>query len=75
MGRVRRTSLVTQTRRIDVRWASFEGRWIASADASDGPTLGLGRTARDALTEALQPFDGSPGDVDVITDDAGDGAT
>lgn len=34
------------------------GRWIASADTPDGPSLGLGDLALDAIAEALAPFEG-----------------
>lgn len=43
---------------VDVRVAGMNGRWMASADAPDGPSLGLGWTPRQALTRALEPFDG-----------------
>ena len=42
---------------VDVRLAHFEGRWLASADTPDGPSLGLGRLPLEALTRALDPFD------------------
>lgn len=42
---------------VDVRLAHYSGRWIASADTVDGPSLGLGESARDALIHALDPFD------------------
>ena len=43
---------------VDVRVAGLNGRWIASADAPEGPSLGLGFTPRRALVLALQPFEG-----------------
>jgi hypothetical protein len=43
---------------IDARYARLNGRWIASVDAPDGPTLGHGPTAFAALWMALQPFEG-----------------
>lgn len=43
---------------VDTRLARINGRWIASSDAPSGPTLGLGTTALEALSEALEPFDG-----------------
>jgi hypothetical protein len=43
---------------VDVRLLHFDGRWLASADTTDGPTLGLGRRPEEALMEALEPFAG-----------------
>lgn len=43
---------------VDVRLREFNGRWVASADTPDGPTLGWGMSAVDALWMALEPFDG-----------------
>jgi hypothetical protein len=43
---------------VEVRVSSVNGRWIASADAPDGPSLGLGWTPRQALIRSLEPFDG-----------------
>lgn len=43
---------------VDVRLLEINGRWIASADTIDGPSLGLGDEAMDAIEMALQPFDG-----------------
>lgn len=42
----------------DVRLNRIRGRWIASADTSDGPTLGLGWFPLDALASALCEFEG-----------------
>jgi hypothetical protein len=36
----------------------MNGRWIASADTPNGPSLGLAFTPRRALVLALEPFDG-----------------
>jgi hypothetical protein len=33
-------------------------RWIASADTPDGPSLGLGKGAVEAVEQALEPFAG-----------------
>ena len=44
---------------VDVRLRRHDGRWIASADTRDGPTLGLGRNPVEALVQALDPFDGA----------------
>ena len=43
---------------VDVRLREINGRWIASADTLDGPSLGLGEEAMEAIEMALQPFDG-----------------
>lgn len=43
---------------VDVRLLEINGRWIASADTPDGPSLGLGESALIAIEMALQPFDG-----------------
>lgn len=42
----------------DVRLAQIQGRWLASADTLDGPSLGTGWFPLDALAAALEPFDG-----------------
>jgi len=44
---------------VDVRLTHIEGRWLASADTPDGPSLGLGWQPLEALGAALQPFDGA----------------
>ena len=41
---------------VDVRLLEVNGRWIASADTPDGPSLGCGSDAFEALWQALQPF-------------------
>ena len=38
---------------IDVRLREFNGRWLASADTPDGPSLGWGMSAVGALWMAL----------------------
>lgn len=43
---------------VDVRILEINGRWIASADTLDGPSLGLGDSAMEGIEMALQPFDG-----------------
>lgn len=56
---------------VDVRLYELNGRWLASADTPDGPTLRTGTTALGAVIEALEPFDGmvdellrsAPGDL------------
>jgi hypothetical protein len=43
---------------VDVRLLEINGRWIASADTPDGPSLGLGGRAIQAIENALEPFEG-----------------
>ena len=43
---------------VDVRVLEVRGRWIASADTADGPSLGLGFAAEEAIERALRPFEG-----------------
>jgi hypothetical protein len=52
---------------VTVRLYQVNGRWLASADTPDGPTLRTGLTPLDALTEALEPFDGA---IDELLDTA-----
>ncbi|MDQ6683306.1 MAG: hypothetical protein ACR2KI_01635 [Candidatus Limnocylindria bacterium] len=44
---------------VDVRLRRLNRRWLASADTPDGPTLGWGMTAFEALWMALAPFEDS----------------
>ena len=44
---------------VDVRLRAINGRWIASADTPDGPSLGMGAGALQAIEAALQPFEGA----------------
>jgi hypothetical protein len=41
---------------VDVRLREINGRWIASADTPNGPSLGLGERAIEAIQAALAPF-------------------
>ena len=43
---------------VDARLTEVEGRWLASADTPDGPSMGTGDDPVDALMVALQPFKG-----------------
>ena len=52
---------------VDVRLYQLNGRWLASADAPEGPTLRTGYSPLSALTEALEPFDGV---IDELLDTA-----
>jgi len=58
MSHVRWVRLHHRSFYVDVRLYEMNGRWLASVDTPDGPTLRTGWTARSALTEALEPFDG-----------------
>jgi hypothetical protein len=57
--RVRQFRLVSPELSVDVRIVSIDGRWLASADTSDGPSLGIGRLPEEAIRRALRPFDDS----------------
>jgi hypothetical protein len=41
---------------VEVRLLEINGRWIASADTLNGPSLGLGKGAIEAVEQALEPF-------------------
>jgi hypothetical protein len=41
---------------VDVRLREFNGRWLASADTLDGPSLGWGMSPVGALWMTLKPF-------------------
>jgi len=43
---------------VDARLTAVEGRWLASADTPDGPSMGTGDSPVNALIEGLQPFEG-----------------
>ena len=44
---------------VEVRLLKVNGRWIASADTREGPSLGCGCGPFEALWGALEPFDGA----------------
>ena len=48
---------------VDVRLLEVGGKWIASANTANGPSLGCGTTSFDALWHALAPFDGLIGEL------------
>ena len=50
---------------VDVRLREMNGRWVASADTPDGPSLGMGKGAIEAVERALEPFEGIV-DVDEL---------
>lgn len=56
--RVRQLRLTSSVIWVDVRLLRLGGKWLASADTTDGPSLGLGRLPLEALMNALEPFDG-----------------
>jgi hypothetical protein len=67
MSGVRQFRLHYRNLWVDVRLYQVEGRWLASADTPDGPTLRTGHSPLAALTEALEPFDGV---IDALIDTA-----
>lgn len=58
MSAIRTFRLHAQEVSVDVRLYEVDGRWLASADTPDGPSLRTGWTPLAALVEALEPFDG-----------------
>ena len=56
--RVRHLRLHASLLWVDVRLLQFDGKWLASADTTDGPSIGLGRLPEQALMQALEPFAG-----------------
>jgi len=49
--------LTCRTFYVDVRVRELNGRFIASADTPQGPTVGVGFDAVDAIAGALAPFE------------------
>jgi hypothetical protein len=43
---------------VDVRLTEFDGRWLASADTRNGPSLGRAMSPLAATIEALAPYQG-----------------
>jgi hypothetical protein len=58
IGSVRYLRLESARCDVDVRLTRVGRRWVASADAPSGPTLGWGTTSFDAIWMALAPFEG-----------------
>ncbi|HEY7464093.1 MAG TPA: hypothetical protein VH987_06590 [Candidatus Limnocylindria bacterium] len=58
MSEIRTVRLHYRDLWVDVRLYELNGRWLASADTPDGPSLRTGWTAHGAMVEALEPFDG-----------------
>jgi hypothetical protein len=48
---------------VDVRLREMNGRWMASADTPQGPSVGLGVGAVEAIEGALEPFEGAIEDL------------
>jgi hypothetical protein len=48
---------------VDVCLLEVNGRWIASADARNGRTLGTGTSSLEALWGALEPYDDVIGEL------------
>ena len=70
MSGLRTLRLVCPEFWADVRLRPVAGRWLASADTPDGPSLGLGRYLIEALAHALEPFDGYVGELlSTVPDD------
>ena len=61
--RLHRLHLACASFWVDVRLLQVDGKWIASADTRDGPTIGWARLPEEALTRALEPFDGVVDDL------------
>ncbi len=57
-GRIHTLRLECPVFWVDARCGRVSGSWIASADTPDGPSLGYGRSATEAISMALEPFDG-----------------
>jgi hypothetical protein len=43
---------------VAVRLMHVDGKWLASPDTPDVPSIGLGRIPEEALARALGPFEG-----------------
>lgn len=56
MMRLHRLHLTCASFLVDVRLLHVDGKWLASADTSDGPSIGLGRLPEEAVRRALEPF-------------------
>ena len=48
---------------VDVRLREINGRWLASTDTPNGPSVGLGHGAAEAIEGALEPFQGAIEDL------------
>ena len=58
MIRLHRLQLTCASFWVDVRLMQADGKWLASADTPNGPSIGLGRIPEEALARALEPFEG-----------------
>jgi hypothetical protein len=43
---------------VDIRLKGIDGRWVASADLPNGPSIGVGTTPREAIVASLDGFEG-----------------
>jgi len=59
---------------VEARLVEINGRWLASVDTADGPTMGCGTNALDAMWTALEPYDDVIGEL-LATLPAGAGDT
>jgi hypothetical protein len=48
---------------VDIRLSEINGRWLASADTPDGPSVGLGVGAIEAIEGALARYQGAIEDL------------
>lgn len=55
---MRRLRLTCSEFYVDARLSQLDGRWLASTDTPEGPSLGWGKTDSEALWAALEPFEG-----------------
>jgi hypothetical protein len=55
---------------VDVRLREINGRWIASAETPDGPSVGLGKGPIEAIENALEPFEGIVSELLATVPDA-----
>jgi hypothetical protein len=55
-SRMVRMRLTCQAFYVDVRLRELNGRFIASADTPNGPSLGVGGGVTEAIRAALEPF-------------------
>lgn len=58
MEPVVRLRLSCQLFNVNVRVREMNGHFLASADTPEGPTLGTGTNAIEAITETFEPFSG-----------------
>lgn len=59
----RSVTVVIHGRPVDVRLTRVQGRWLASAQTLEGPTLGRDHSPFLAVSQALEPLGGQLLDV------------